>query len=264
MTTEITTSQTSTDLALVETWASRVRKHLRKGIESFIKAGRDLDAAVEDFKNQGNKHWQHAYSELLAELQISQQTAHTLRTISQNPILSDPANYGSLPGSWTTLGELASLPQPELEKLIEAGEVTPELKREQVRWWKCQSHTPASGSTRTVNIEVRTEPLFKPLPKLETRTETTRLSSVGYYVEPETQENEPPLGKLYAPPIGKLYAPPIGKLYAPPIHSKKQVKGLTVEDICDQLDQLVSTCGADVVRQACEAWLARQFPAEGD
>ena len=66
MTTEITTNQTTTELATVQTWASRVNKHLRKGIESFIAAGRQLEAAVEAFKQQGGKHWKHAYGAKLA------------------------------------------------------------------------------------------------------------------------------------------------------------------------------------------------------
>lgn len=139
------TQHHDTDLAVVKPWASKIRKHLQTGIESFILAGHDLDAAVEDFKQRDDKHWKHAYSELLSELKISQQTAYTLRSIAKHPILSDPENYGSLPCSWSTLGELASLPAPELEKRIEAGEITPNLKRDQVRQWKQPNHPPAGG-----------------------------------------------------------------------------------------------------------------------
>ena len=148
---------TSTDLAVVKPWSSRIRNHLQTGIKSFILAGHDLDAAVEDFKQQNGKHWKHAYSELLAEVKISQQTAHTLRTIARHPILSDPSNYGSLPGSWSTLGELASLPSPELEQRMKAGEITPDLKRTQVREWKQSNHPPASGSSWP---SVDMEPVF--------------------------------------------------------------------------------------------------------
>ena len=148
---------TGTDLAVVKPWASRIQNHLQTGIKSFILAGHDLDAAVEDFKQQDGKHWKHAYSELLAEVKISQQTAHTLRSIARHPILSDPSNYGSLPGSWSTLGELASLPSPELEQRMKAGEITPDLKRYQVREWKQSNHLPASGSSWP---SVDMEPVF--------------------------------------------------------------------------------------------------------
>ncbi len=157
-------NSTGTDLAIVKPWASRIRGHLQTGIESFILAGHDLDAAVEDFKQQNGKHWKHAYSELLAEVKISQQTAHTLRTIARHPVLSDPRNYGSLPGSWSTLGELASLPSPELEQRIEAGEITPDLKRNQVREWKQPNHLPASGSPQA-NVGLRPVILGYDIPK---------------------------------------------------------------------------------------------------
>jgi len=156
---------TGTDLAVVKPWASRIRGHLQTGIESFILAGHDLDAAVEDFKQQNGKHWKHAYSELLAEVKISQQTAHTLRTIARHPILSDPSNYGSLPSSWSTLGELASLPSPELEQRIEAGEITPDLKRDQVREWKQLNHLPASGSPQP-NVSLRPVIIGYDIPKM--------------------------------------------------------------------------------------------------
>ena len=98
------------DLMAVSPWVDTIRSHLKTGVQSFIKAGCDLENAVADFKLQDDRHWKHAYSELLSELRISQQTAHTLRTIAKNPVLSDPNHYEALPVSWSTLGELARLP----------------------------------------------------------------------------------------------------------------------------------------------------------
>jgi hypothetical protein len=72
--------------------------------------------------------------EVFAALRLPFKTrvAQMLAKIAVNPVLTDPANHGSLPPCWRTLYELTKLSHAELKSAIEAGAVHSRMQRKDV------------------------------------------------------------------------------------------------------------------------------------
>ena len=49
--------------------------------------------------------------------------------IAENPVLANSSHGSNLPPSWRTLVELTKLPEEVLEEALDAGRITPELKK---------------------------------------------------------------------------------------------------------------------------------------
>jgi len=83
-------------------------------------------AGVENVKQRvGHGRWLDT-GELLP---FGERTAQRLMLVARHPDLSDPTHGSHLPASWRTLDVLAQLPPGEVDRRIEAGEITPELDR---------------------------------------------------------------------------------------------------------------------------------------
>ena len=63
---------------------------------------------------------------------FGQRTAEILMEIANHPILSNPKFVSILPPSWGTLHEMTSLPEQELETLIENGTINADIRRSDV------------------------------------------------------------------------------------------------------------------------------------
>lgn len=127
-------------------WADCVTRSYRAGIEQFVVTGHALEHAVADFKKRDDKHWKHAYGELLRRVKMSRQTASQLRSIAKHSVLSDRRNYHALPANWTTLRQLARLPESEVKRRIADGEITPQTGRKEADAWVASNRYHGSGS----------------------------------------------------------------------------------------------------------------------
>ena len=103
-------------------WASRINQRVRKGLEAFIEAGKDLIAAKKALGHGG-------FGAMLKSglLIIDQRTAERLMRVAGNPALSNSTNWSILPQRIQSLDKLAALDAPVIEQAIAAGEITPTM-----------------------------------------------------------------------------------------------------------------------------------------
>lgn len=108
--------------------AAHVAEAWQNAVESIVETGRRL---IEAKARVGHGRW----LDTVALLPFSQPTASRLMAIAQHPDLSNHAHVHSLPAAWSTLAVLAQLPEGEIPRRIEAGEITPELDRSTAQAW---------------------------------------------------------------------------------------------------------------------------------
>lgn len=90
-----------------------------------FQVGERLIALKEQAKNEGIK-----WGDVCERLPFNRSTAHQLMAIADNSALSsDVLHAKHLPSDWTSLYQLSRIPEPELEKHIEAGRVQPNMSR---------------------------------------------------------------------------------------------------------------------------------------
>jgi len=128
-----------TKLALtVDQWAERITAALQKTVEGVFETGRVLVKAKAALPHGD---WMvlftpNAEGDRMVPLSV-QSADKFMRIWKERGRLN--ANYAhgrNLPGSWRTLYELVALPEAILDEKFAAGEVTPELERQEVVGWR--------------------------------------------------------------------------------------------------------------------------------
>jgi len=103
-----------------------VRAGLGKSVAGVVEAGQALEEASVSLPRS-------EYLKLLRDdVRLGQRAAEMLRAVGKHPVLSDPANHGSLPSSWRTLYELTKMPSEELLRQLKDGTINPETERSEV------------------------------------------------------------------------------------------------------------------------------------
>lgn len=108
--------------------ANHVSEAWQNAVESIVETGRRL---IEAKERVGHGRW----LDTVALLPFSDRTAQALMQIGRHPDLSNPQHVAGLPAAWGTLAVLAQLPEGEIPRRIEAGEITPELDRSTAQGW---------------------------------------------------------------------------------------------------------------------------------
>lgn len=108
--------------------AEHVSQAWQNAVESIVETGRRL---IEAKARVGHGRW----LDTVALLPFGERTAQRLMMVGQHPDLTNPTHGSHLPASWRTLEILAQLPQGEIPRRIEAGEITPELDRATAQAW---------------------------------------------------------------------------------------------------------------------------------
>lgn len=108
--------------------ADHVREAWQNAVESIVETGRRL---VEAKERVGHGRWLDA----VTLMPFGDSTARKLIAIARHPDLANQDHGTDLPASWRTLAVLASLPEGEIPKRIEAGEITSELDRATAQQW---------------------------------------------------------------------------------------------------------------------------------
>lgn len=108
--------------------AAHVSEAWQNAVESIVETGRRL---IEAKQRIGHGNW----LPTVERLPFGKSTAAALMKVAQHPDLSNFQHVGSLPASWGTLEVLAQLPEGEIPKRIDAGEITPELERSTAQQW---------------------------------------------------------------------------------------------------------------------------------
>jgi hypothetical protein len=96
----------------------------RKQVGSIVATGKCLLQAKEELN-------EHDFAAL--KLPFSTRISQMLRQIASNLVLSDPANFSSLPACWRTLVLLARLSDQRLKAMIADGRIHPKLKQKEAR-----------------------------------------------------------------------------------------------------------------------------------
>lgn len=98
----------------------------RSTTESIIAAGRILLEAKSVLAHR-------TFTAMIeADLPVAPRTAQDLMQIAKHPVLANPKHASLLPPAWSTLAQLAKIDEERLEKAIEAGQITPTMKRSDV------------------------------------------------------------------------------------------------------------------------------------
>jgi len=107
-------------------WAEKIIARYQDSVAVILDVGRYLI--------QAKAQLVHGEFGLLVDndLPFSWRTANRFMLIAENPVLTNSSHGSNLPTSWRTLAELAKLPEEVLEEALDAGRITPELKRKEV------------------------------------------------------------------------------------------------------------------------------------
>jgi len=108
--------------------AAHVAEAWQNAVESIVETGRRL---IEAKRRVGHGRW----LDTVTLLPFGDSTARKLMQIGGHPDLANQEHATDLPASWYTLAILAQLPEGEIPKRIEAGEITPELDRATAQAW---------------------------------------------------------------------------------------------------------------------------------
>ncbi|MGH3535437.1 MAG: hypothetical protein ACRDQG_12125 [Pseudonocardiaceae bacterium] len=119
--------------------ATHVSEAWQNAVESIVETGRRL---IEAKRRVGHGQW----LPTVELLPFGDATARKLVLISRHPDIANRSHGNDLPASWTTLHVLSQLPEGEVTKRIEAGEITPELERATAQQW-VSTYTAAKQET---------------------------------------------------------------------------------------------------------------------
>jgi hypothetical protein len=103
-------------------FANRFNVAWRKAVEGIIESGKILAEAKEALSGRFIGFVQ-------SRLGMSPRTAERLMAIAADTWITDSTHVSSLPPSWGTLYQIATLAVPERERLVEAGIIRPDMER---------------------------------------------------------------------------------------------------------------------------------------
>jgi hypothetical protein len=103
-------------------YANRIGAAWRKAVESIIETGRILVEAKAALSGRFIGFVQ-------SRLGMSPRTAERLMAIAADTWITDSTHVSSLPPSWGTLYQIATLSVAERERLIETGVICPDMQR---------------------------------------------------------------------------------------------------------------------------------------
>ena len=106
-----------------EWWNHIAEPWWNKEVPGIIETGKRL---IDSRKDKEYGEWEKIFK---GKDRFSVQTALKLMAIAEHPVLSNPAHVRALPRSWGTLYELSQIPEPLLLRMIQDGQVHPELMR---------------------------------------------------------------------------------------------------------------------------------------
>jgi hypothetical protein len=109
-----------------ETLEARLAAANQAGVAALVAFGTDLLTA-----KGAVKHGE--WLPLLDELHIGHDKAEQLMSIAQHEYIAKSEHARNLPAARTTLAELSRLPAEEVEEAVDAGEVTPDSERVDVK-----------------------------------------------------------------------------------------------------------------------------------
>lgn len=108
--------------------AAHVSEAWQNAVESIVETGRRL---IEAKQRIGHGNW----LPTVKLLPFGDDTARALMQVARHPDIANHEHVRDLPPSWGTLRVLAQLPEGEIPKRIDAGEITPELDRATAQQW---------------------------------------------------------------------------------------------------------------------------------
>lgn len=119
-----------TDTEIVER-CRRIRARLQDSAQAIIDVGREL---LEMRERTAHGQWQRCFADDNPErLPFGDRTAQMLMKIAGNEQIANPKRVSDLPPSWGTLYELSKLPEDKLQRALDAGRVTPDMERKDVK-----------------------------------------------------------------------------------------------------------------------------------
>jgi len=103
---------------------SAISNEWRKNVASIVQTGKLLSQAKDELDH-----------DIFAALKVpfEPRVSQMLRRIATNVVLSDPANFSSLPPCWRTLYELTKLSDDHLRAALTDGRIHPRLKQKEAR-----------------------------------------------------------------------------------------------------------------------------------
>ena len=126
----------------------------RKQVSGIVQTGKLVNQAHEELEQED-------FNAL--RLPFSKRTAQMLRRIAMHPVISDPANHGSLPGCWRTLYELIIVASESLLRAaIGDGRINPDLERKDIRRALGLPPKPAGSKRKTDDDQEEETPLDAP------------------------------------------------------------------------------------------------------
>ena len=111
---------------LAEKYAPKITLAFQRGVVAFVETGKLL---IEAKENLDHGEWGKLFK---GRLPFDQSTAIRLMTIARNPVIANSDNCLNLPGAERTLYDMARLPPPVVEHLIETKQVTPTTTRKKL------------------------------------------------------------------------------------------------------------------------------------
>jgi hypothetical protein len=107
-------------------WAARIRARWQDSVAAIIDVGRLLGEAKASLPPS-------EWLELVTtDLKFTTRTVNMLISVSENKVISESRNHGSLPARWRTLYELSRLPAPVVMKAITDGTINRDMERRDV------------------------------------------------------------------------------------------------------------------------------------
>jgi hypothetical protein len=122
----------------------------RKQVSGIVQVGKYMNQAHEELSE---------YDFNTMRLPVGKRAVQKIRRIANNPVMSDSANHGSLPGCWRTLDDLLTVADDSLLKVaIADGRIHPELERKDVRRALGLPPRPTRGGGSKGNGQTREKP----------------------------------------------------------------------------------------------------------
>jgi hypothetical protein len=144
----------------VDFFANEIRTSWQKAAESVIETGRVLLEAKRQLPHG-------EFGDMVrSKLPFGERTAQMLMTIAKHPLLSKPKHASVLPACWTTLYELAKLPEAALKRMVADGELTPGIERADVKRYLERQSTERGPRTPPIQSWLRAISRLPEMPDL--------------------------------------------------------------------------------------------------
>lgn len=132
---QITSTRNNPVSLQVDEIINKISFSWNKAREYVIEVAILLNQYQSDKSNQ--KFWYQIRQELMQRGIMGKTVISNLCSIGRNQVLL--RNMHLLPNAYTTMAALASIPEKDLNKMFKSGQITPDLKLEQIRQWKTLS-----------------------------------------------------------------------------------------------------------------------------